>query len=1145
MQMQRQYAYAALRVALVLALNVCFVSSAFCAIGVYPRSKPGLVPAAVSYVLNKDADLPAGESPDWSLKIEIVPTGGGAAVKTWRFLPTDAEAKKGTHTAAVTWDGTKDDGSPAPVGYYYAKITARATPVANDTNVHYLWEDNKGNYYMPGVNNNINSPLYGRIYVAQKTNGLVVYEPDGTYLGTFASGMSWGTGSGPFGSCVDQSDNIWMSARSGTQARTAWCIKSDLSSALCGPISYSMYDRGANVYGPTSDIKLLVSACTTTSTPGNGQLAWGSGNGTLGGTPFTTTTWTDPESKWFQPAKLYYDAGAGKVRALVPYRLKANVAGTGGVVCYDIDWTGTSDPVEIWQNNATYPLALSCDISPDGYLWVTRNAATGIVRVPLADAATGNGAQSLGLAGAGMSNIFQLKLDGYGNLIGTGPFTEAFVSRVGFYEPPESTAASVATINVPSPNGAGIRWDGDASPVFVSGSFSNSEPCEGQSTTLTVTVSDSANSCGTSNDIGSVEVTCPAFGWVNRSMSYVSCSGNERTYSITGTVQPGTPSGASSVSVVINDATPGVTPGTGSVSFTIVGGYITGLVTNGETGTPAANVTIKATLDTKTFSGVTDATGRYTINVDPGSGYMVAPATAGPYATTTPTEYNLQPNWPTAGTGDWPKSVDVAACGTTADLNGRVWPLAATQVFYDWVGGAYMGGARTVCVMGTVIRGPSIPSVPQYGFNGYYWIADSRRSGTWIGCKIGYNEGDPLVKKGDKVVVTGAYDITYGWRTGRVSPASPTDVTILSRGNALPAPRDLSYYQNNGATACGGSAIIGNLLGGLYAIPGTVVTAADTTNLRYTVQVPNCVTDPTLRNITVDLNTPTSTGCPMPNVGDELAVIGVLDDIAIWATTGAIRPGEPTDQTGIPLVTSIGAATALGGGGVKIDLSAQPAIVTSAESVLGGQQWFYVESPDRTAGIRVNCAAFPPVPYVQPGDTVTWLKGKLQLTNGDRELALTEAASIANAGAPENVPKPVGMTNLAAGTGYPPASDRAFGARSQGLYATIWGRVTRIESVDFVLAIVWVDDGTNAQSAMVSAGPVIEPATGVKCYIGDPVSQPAELSVGDYVMISGIVGSEWVNDTPSGYRVRVLRTRPQDPVTGGAGDVFRIIDDIP
>ncbi len=1161
--MQHKPARTLLGLCLVAGLSLCFVTSAFGAIGVYPRSNPGLVPATISYVLNKNADNLAGETPDWSLKIEIVPAAGGAAVRTWRFLPSDTLAQKGIHNNAVVWDGMKDDGTPAPSGRYKAKITARANPVTNDTNLHLLWMDSPTNLYMPGINRNVNSPLFGRIYVTQKTNGLRVYEPDGTYLGTWNGGVSWGTASGPYTAAVDENDNIWMSARSGNQPRTFWCIKSDLSGTIYGPISFGTYDRGGDVYGPTNSIKILDSACATTGTL-NGVLQWTSGNGGAPASPMQS--WTCPgtgeaDALAFQPAKLYYDSTAAKVRALVPYRfVNTNAAGTGGVVCYDIDWAGTNAPTKIWRND-TLTMALSVDIAPDGNtLWVTRNVVTDgqeVGKISMANAAAGQGFEQLyGLAGTGVpTQLEYMKLDSFGNMISTGGgFTEAFEPNVGMYEPPES-APSVAAVTVPCVDPLGIRWDGDDSPTFVSGSFSDDTVCAGQSTTLTVTVSDNDNDCATNkNDIGSVKVTCPELGWNAASMGYVSCSGKQRTYSLVGTVQPGAAADGKTVSIEIFDATPGVTPGTGSVSFEIIGGLITGVLTNGETGAPAANVTMKATLGTATYTALTDANGRYTINVDPGTGYSVAPATAGPYGVTTPTEYNLTSAWTfanqTGGTNDWPKTVDVTACGTTADLNGRVWPLACTQVFYDWVSSThvFMPGARTVSVIGTVLRQPEIASTSQKGFNGYYWITDSRYSGTYIACKIAWRTGDPVVKKGDKVVVTGLYDVPYAYRMGRVIPDSAASVVVLSHNNTLPSPRDLSYYQNNGATACGGSAIIGNLLGGLYRIPDTTVTAVDTVNQRYTVQVPKCVTDATPQNITIDLDTPASTGCPLPNVGDELMITGVLDDIAMWATTGAIRPGEPGDQAVIPLVHSVGEACALGQSGVRMDLSAAPAIVTSSEPAPGGgQTWFYIESPDRSSGLRVNCSAFPPANYVEPGDTVTWLKGNLQNTSADFQLLLNQAATITNNHNPDGVPKPIGMTNLSAGTGYAPATDRGFGVRSQGLYATLWGRVTRVEQVDWVLAIVWIDDGTTSQSAMVIPGTptVYDPAVGVKCYVGDPSSQPWELSVGDYVVVSGIIGSEWINDPAGGYRIRVLRTRPQNLNTGAGGDLFRVIQDVP
>lgn len=1151
---------ATLWVCLAFVLSASLAGSAFSAIGVYPRSKPGLVPAPISYVLNKDADSLAGESPDWSLKIEIVPVAGGTAVKTWRFLPGSPEAAKGVHNNAVVWDGLRDNGTPAPIGKYNARITARANPVTNDTNIHLLWIDTPSNLYYPAVNNNTNSEYYGRIYVTQKTNGVRVYEPDGTYIGTSNCGLSWGTGSGPWGCAVDANSNVWVNARGGTQAMKMYAFSPDLSQKLCGPVAYGNNDRGCDVYGPTDDAKLLVSVGYTSAGDASSycQLYSAAGN-----CPATMNMWRSPasggggaEAMWILPAKIVNDASAGKVRALVPFR-HDGAGGTGGIFYCDVDWAGTGGVTQVWRNDAL-SLALGCDVSPDGStLWVTRNTVTDgqeVGKVSLANAPSATAFDQLyGLAGTGApTQLDYMRIDGYGNLVSTGGgFTEAFEPNIGFYEPPEASPVSVAVATVPTPNMQGIQWDGDDSPMFVSGSFSDTQPCAGQPTTLTVTVSDNGNNCSTgASDIGSVRVTCAALGWNDHSMNYVSCNGKQRTYSLTGIVQPGAAAGDTSASVVVYDATPGVTAGTGNVPITIVGAFITGVITNGDTGGPAPNVTVSATLGAAVFTGVTDATGRYNINVDAGNGYTVTPVTAGPYGATTPAEYNLQPNWPTAGTGEWPKSVDAVACASTADVSGSVYPLATTQVFYDWISAThvYLPGNREVSVVGTVMRQPNIADVPQSGFNGYYWIVDTRYQGTPIACKVAWRAGDPVVKKGDKVVVTGMYDVPYGYRTGRVTPSSAASVVVISHGNAIPPARDLSYYRNGGATSCTGSQIIpGNIIGGLYTIPGTTVTAVDAANIRYTVQIPDCAATPTMMNVTVDLNTDVSTGCPMPAVGDELMITGVLDEISVWDIR-AIRPGEPGDQTTIPLAHSLGEAVALADGAVKVDFaSGGPGIVTYADPNLGGQQWFYVESADRSAGIRVNCTGFSPQPYAVRGDLVSWLKGRLQITSGDRELALSQLATVTNTSNEGNVPDPVGITNLSTGAGYPSATDRAAGARTQGLYATLWGRVTRTEVLDFVVSVVWIDDGSACQSAWIApdSPSVVSPAVGVKCYIGSPYEQPYELSVGDYVVVSGIAGSEWINDPAGGYRIRVLRMRGPHPVTSASGDVFRIIEDVP
>ncbi|MCE5314867.1 MAG: FG-GAP-like repeat-containing protein [Armatimonadota bacterium] len=105
---------------------------------------------------------------------------------------------------------------------------------------------------------------------------------------------------------------------------------------------------------------------------------------------------------------------------------------------------------------------------------------------------------------------------------------------------------------------------------------------------------------------------------------------------------------------------------------------------------------------------------------------------------------------------------------------------------------------------------------------------------------------------------------------------------------------------------------------------------------------------------------------------------------------------------------------------------------------------FYIEEPDRSAGIKVDMGSSYTTPSMKSGNIVT-LSGLMGTENGERVIKIgdvlecdyTSTACI----------KPLGM-NIAAIMGWPvnfkvPDGDRITGLVPTGLYIKVWGRVTR------------------------------------------------------------------------------------------------------
>ena len=203
--------------------------------------------AYVNYTLNCTADM----------TFEIFPCDSsgnitGAKVRT----QTQSNVTRGSHT--YLWPCTKDDGSAADPGYYLCRLTASANPTSFSP-LFTSKADNPGlmydsfipipmadiwGYYGASINTNPDSPYYGRIYAGNANDKQVyMWDCDGTFLGALDdSGIGWG-GSAPWDLYVARDGYVYVSDRS---AQMVYCFPPDGShwvSSGSGTYSNGMFVR--------------------------------------------------------------------------------------------------------------------------------------------------------------------------------------------------------------------------------------------------------------------------------------------------------------------------------------------------------------------------------------------------------------------------------------------------------------------------------------------------------------------------------------------------------------------------------------------------------------------------------------------------------------------------------------------------------------------------------------------------------------------------------------------------------------------------------------------------------------------------------------------------------------------------------------
>lgn len=919
---------------LVLLLLACNNSS-WAGVAAYQLDGGTTVPAPISYWLSGDAT---------SVTIDIIDASTSSVVHTFPVL-TGADATKGFHSAAVTWDG-----AAAPAGNYKVRATVLSDMTTTDSKLKPLWEScsadgtDSTDWRLYGIAMNVNpqSPFYGRVYVGNYTAGghskaVHEFNPDGTEISPPLPEPAEGFGgSSPWGLCVDADDHVYTANRSdssgGGSGRAVWQYHWDGSQWVCSPMIGIQYHRylGCN-FAAGSSLKLAFSY----QEGGAVKMHVGSGD------PPTTFAIGSTQTSADYPMQPAIDAGGAVY--IAAYRQSSPALGALQ------QWDYSTKAIVATNTNLTQSMGVAITTN-DATMWLARPNA----------------------------------------------FTTWDSEKSPFYKFPKSQAMTITPSSLDLKKYAwGTVYQATQSPRFIA--------VDGESN-LAVAGTD-----GSSTGKGSVFGLYAEPTGVNTSEVRVG-----RNVIVKGVYVPA----------------------------------ITGVITEGSSGNPAAGVTVRATKGAYYGEGVTNAAGVYVIDVLPDTGYTIAPVT-NIYKNTLPTEYNLQSNWPSdPGTTDWPQAADVTA-GNTTTLNGRVWPLAVTQVTYDWAVPVYRTGGRTVCVTGTVLRHAADSTVTpiQKGYDGYYFLTDLLGSpgfNTQQAVKVNVFSKGSDCKKGDRVVVVGTFDVPTNYRQGVVTPTSAP--TVLSSGNPLPEPRD--------ATALTHASLYGNVIGGYYFMQKTVTRVGD--DGEFYVQVPNSAIDPALVEFRIGMDTIATTGVGYPSVGQAINIYGVLDELAPSNTLRALLPGEPGDAGPQGLVADIAAAKAKADGADVAFASAQ---VTATAGGGIPADIAYIEQPDRTSALRVHLPGLVSSD-IGPGDLVL-IQGSMSTTaQGERFVEAIKFSRIAS-GASARPIDAVGMGNNAAKSGI-----------ALGMFIKTWGKVSAVDGNSFTMS-----DGSRTP-LKVLCGSLTKPETG-------------------------------------------------------------------
>lgn len=1060
---------------LAVALTLC-ASASWSAVGIYKWSADEYLPANINYMLSGNVA---------SVTINMVPKGlAGPVVWTVTYTSPDPMTVRGAHTAS--WAGT----GGTPGAQYDAIVTAVGNVMPAGT-LTPLWEVPQDwavrRYPQVAMNTRVPTPghpnpYYGRIYACNNLGPsyrkVEMWNPDGSYIGVMDdAGISWGS---VWGVAIDEDDHVWISDRinklfrfdpDGTgrlpAAATGWPWWLDPLGPWPTPgPGFHLYSRGLAVTGSGSTFKVADSHWGTSQYGlmyGWGENAGGIVNGPTGlrtlfspvVLPALPPAYPPPPppqiylksyQPFFTPAgKLLYPGYAG----LAPTSL------TGGIMEAYLDASGAAINTGI-----TRPTCIQ--ILPDGSYLVGRyaqgDATDGTIAfyqfapgTDLMIATDASATAKLTLTSAGLGNRFPhyMIADKFGSVLAAANMTgEAAASyNFGLYSMPDS-GVTVTQI-------AGTIYDAFQPRIISVIPSSVTVPSDG---TTIVPVDVSLTDLGGYADITGVAIVAPygAGGTTTFTGTRISGSGNDAVYRVNVSAQPGDQAGIHNAVVRAYSSAPVVEA---PIPIRVTDATIQGTVSASVASSfKIAGVTVTATDGPSDIqTAVTDANGFFSMDATGGKTYQVSAAkdgwTTGAAVPVTPTHFGTS-------TQDF----------TLAPLNMRDVVL---------VGGVRRINNTHVAVVATVLR--QSYQAGRNGTQGFYFLTDSV-SGAQYGCLVYQQTTHPFFNEGDRVLVEGTWIIGGADKDGYLVPAVAVPPVLLSSGNSYADPvqcyfNDIPYFDTNDGRVWGHYVKVDKvkvLAASAWAENPVIFPAGVTYRFSaFNINVPTSATDLTPLQIKVEIDTKNSTittpadtvGCYYPAPGDWVNVKGITGwtDVSYgynvnFPTSNVIKPGKPSDVEVIP-PTNLGAAKDLPDGDMAIVRGPVVTVVLS--------DGIYVETPDRTSGIRIKGTLPTGVNAIGFGDMIV-AEGVMDTTaSGERFIDSTGSQySIARSAAGH-----FGATTplVAMGMNNRDASQ----TKSLGLFVKIWGKVASPLGTDnFVIS-----DGS-AVPITVMCGTLTKPAVG-------------------------------------------------------------------